>query len=459
MRRFVSFGPALIVLLTTALMLFAAPAVVKRVGYAQTSARVTLARHALQEDDILLRINEAVRNVARSVEPSVVHIDVRRRGTGSTGSGWIYDSQGHVVTNAHVVAGAIGFRVQLSDGRLINATLVGADDYTDVALLRLNERDGIVPAIRATGEPPEQGDRVFAFGSPFGFKFSMSEGIVSGLGRSPRTAMDIGGYTNFIQTDAAVNPGNSGGPLVDVQGRVIGMNVAIATGSNSEGTVEGQSAGISFAIPLATIESVVEQLTSGGKVARGYLGINYNSGQVARVESGGEFKAVGIRVTGVAEDGPAARAGLRTNDILVAIDGQRLHTSEVLRSIVAAGRPGRQLQIEAYRDGTPLTLHVVLGEFPREQLVHQLLLSYGLGLAETRRGIEVVAPQRWEPAFTAGFRGGQVITHVQGAEVTSLTDAWRKMADAGFLEGRRVDVTVRNSGDEVSQVLQIDLRR
>ncbi len=459
MRRFVSFGPALVVLLTTAIMLFAAPAVVKRIGYAQTSATVTLARHALSEDDILLRINEAVRNVARSVEPSVVHIDVRRRGSGSTGSGWIYDSAGHIVTNAHVVAGATGFRVQMSDGRLITATLVGADDYTDVALLRLNERDGIVPAVRATGEAIEQGDRVFAFGSPFGFKFSMSEGIVSGLGRSPRTAMDIGGYTNFIQTDAAVNPGNSGGPLVDVLGRVIGMNVAIATGSNSEGTVEGQSAGISFAIPLATIESVVDQMTTGGKVARGYLGINYNAGQVARVESGGEFKAVGVRVSGVSPDGPAGQAGLMVNDILVSIDGQRLLTAEVLRSIVAAGRPGRAMRVEAYRDGAPLALEVILGEFPREQLVQQLLLSYGLLLVERDGGVQIGAPERWEPAYTAGFRGGQFITHVEGRAVTRIEDIQQQMAEAGFLDGRRVEVTIRNPRDDSTQVIEIDLRR
>lgn len=459
MRRFVSFGPALVVLLTTALMLFAAPAVVRHVGYARTSASVTLARLALHEDDILLRINEAVRNIARTMEPSVVHIDVRRRGSGSTGSGWIYDDHGHVVTNAHVVSGASTYRVQLADGRLIGATLVGADDYTDVAVLRLNDRAGLVPAIRASGEPLEQGDRVFAFGSPFGFKFSMSEGIVSGLGRSPRTAMDIGGYTNFIQTDAAVNPGNSGGPLVDVMARVVGMNVAIATGTNSEGTTDGQSAGISFAIPLATIESVVEQLIAGGKVSRGFLGVNYESGSPARAQNNGQFLGTGVLVSDVARGGPADRAGIRPNDILVSIDGHRLHNPEVLRSIIAAGRPGRTIRLEAYRDGELLALDAILGEFPRAQLVNQMLLTFGLRLRETPAGVTVVAPFDGSRPHAAGFRGGQIITHVRNAPVSTLEDLWTKMDDAGFLEGRRVDVTVRGPSSEASQSIQINLRR
>src|SRR5262249_19153086 len=148
----------------------------------------------------------------------------------------------------------------------IRGELFAADPYTDIAVVKVPESDDVFPARRATGLQPQQGDNVFVFGSPFGFKFSMSQGIISGLGRDPTAAAEFGGYTNYIQTDAAVNPGNSGGPLVDIKGRVIGMNVAIATARSSDGTTtdEGQSAGISFAIPLGTIESVVDQLITRG---------------------------------------------------------------------------------------------------------------------------------------------------------------------------------------------------
>ncbi|MGD1916156.1 MAG: S1C family serine protease [Phycisphaerales bacterium] len=257
MRRFITLGPAAVVLLTVLAALLAAPEIVRQTEATQARSQVLLARQELGQDDILLRINRATRAIAKSVEPGVVHLMTasRFRG-GSAGSGWVYDDEGHILTNAHVVGGFDRLSVQLYTGRVMRAEVVGVDVFTDIAVLKAEDTTGLVPLPRATGEIPEQGDRVYAFGSPFNFKFSMSEGIVSGLGRDPNTGASGSAFTNFIQTDAAVNPGNSGGPLIDVQGRVIGMNVAIATGRSGDGQItptEGQSAGISFAIPLPTI--------------------------------------------------------------------------------------------------------------------------------------------------------------------------------------------------------------
>src|SRR5205085_7634281 len=143
--------------------------------------------------------------------------------------------------NSHVVRGAKQIEVTFQDGRTSSAELVGQDPSTDIAVIQVKTDEGLFPVQRATALDLHQGERVYAFGSPFGFKFSMSEGIVSGLGRSAHTMLGGGGISNFIQTDAAVNPGNSGGPLVDIRGRVVGMNVAIATAQNTSGANEGQS--------------------------------------------------------------------------------------------------------------------------------------------------------------------------------------------------------------------------
>ncbi len=228
MRRFISFGPAFVVLLTISAVFVAVPAAVRRISAADTSARIVLAQRSLDDDDVLERINAATRNIANTVRPSIVHIEVssdarRRWGARSTGSGWMFDAEGHIVTNAHVVRGAERIQVQFADGRIVESEQIKgqpflADPYTDVAVFKIPEGPGLFPMRRASGIQPQQGDHVYAFGSPFGFKFSMTQGIISGLGRDPSSAMESGGFTNFIQTDAAVNPGNSGGPVVDIMG-------------------------------------------------------------------------------------------------------------------------------------------------------------------------------------------------------------------------------------------------
>lgn len=468
MRRFVSYGPALVVLLTILAMLTGAPALVRRMESEQTRARVTLARQALDDDDILERLNRAVRNVADTVRPSVVHLDVRSsggpRGTRSAGTGWVYDDRGHIVTNAHVLFGVRSIMVNFVDGRVARAQVVGQPDpYTDVAVIKVDEAAGLLPARRATGEQPHQGDRVFVFGSPFGFKFSMSHGIVSGLGRDPQTANEFGGFTNFIQTDAAVNPGNSGGPLVDIHGRVIGMNVAIATGRSNQGTSEdeGQSAGISFAIPLPTIESVVDQIIEHGSVARGFLGISWSRGAV---DYDNRVRAMGVRIGSVTSDGPAATAGLQAGDFITEIGGQPVTGEGVLESVITSYRPGREVQVKAWRAGTAKDFGVVLGEYPRDLLnikgASAALGRYGLRLADGDAVVAYVLDN--SAASEAGLARGNQITKIGEQSIKTAEDVYLSLADQGFLVGHAVRATVVSQdgdGNEQERVITLQPAR
>ncbi|MCC6321638.1 MAG: trypsin-like peptidase domain-containing protein [Phycisphaerales bacterium] len=473
MRKFITFGPALVVLLTAVVTLIAAPAAVRLVGYAGTEAGMRQARQVLEQDNVLKQIDRAVRAVAEAVEPSVVHIacspdagggrDGRFPRLTSQGSGWVFDAAGHVVTNAHVVRGAGQIEVTFQDGRTSSAELVGLDPATDVAVIKVRTSEGLFPVTRATGVELHQGERVYAFGSPFGFKFSMSEGIVSGLGRDPQRVLGEGGYTNFIQTDAAVNPGNSGGPLVNVEGRLVGMNVAIATATNSDGTSEGQSSGISFAIPLSTIESVVSQIISTGVVQRGYLGINHKE---LEERNDRELDARGIRTRGVfisrvEEGGPADLAGLRAGDVITHIGGQATPTIAVLRSVIITHAPGDKVKVEVWRDGKSEDFSVTVGELTVPTIVEQnqaweAIQRFGImRLAPAGDGgrLVVTAMTRNSPAMQTGLRPGMTITAVDGHALSTPSD-FITQAARPLSQGRSVKITVQddNGGEREVEI-------
>jgi S1-C subfamily serine protease len=402
MRRFITFGPAVLVLMTVCVALFAAPAAIRSIRVAALSAEVTLAQNTLDRGMVLEQLNAELNAIAEATLPGVAHIEVAERSGWrsrlSNGAGWVYDDAGHIVTNAHVVGEADEVLVELYDGRVQEARVVGTDIHTDVALLKVDPGPGVIPLRRATGEAIGVGDRVFAFGSPFGIKFSMSQGLVSGLGRSEAASFMnmIRGYTNFIQTDAAINPGNSGGPLVDINGRVVGMNAAIANNTpdfvpNEEDMTPqerwqwsrplGQSAGIGFAIPLETVESVVEQLKDEPDVMlRGYLGVNLINelqylrrvgpdripdGPLRRTlrDSGvlTEFEGLGVIIADTPDGQPAGDAGILPGDVVVSIDGEATPTTEVLRSTISAKRPGEIAQVRVWRRGELLDIPVRLG--------------------------------------------------------------------------------------------------
>lgn len=470
MRRFITLGPAAVVLLTALAALLAAPEIVRRTEAEQAIAQVQLARQELVQDDILLRINRANRAIARSVEPGVVHLMAASRyRAGAAGSGWVYDDDGHILTNAHVVGGADRVSVQLYTGRVMTADVVGVDVFTDIAVLKAEDATGMIALPRATDEMPQQGDRVFAFGSPFNFKFSMSEGIVSGLGRDPNTGAAGSAFTNFIQTDAAVNPGNSGGPLIDVRGRVIGMNVAIATGRSGDSLAnpsEGQSAGISFAIPLPTIESVADQLIETGHVARGRLGIAFGGfGRSRAIVDGDDFVGMGVLVGQVTDGGPAERAGILANDIIESIGGQAVPNSQILRAVVNTMRPGKALDVRVWRRGEPIETTVVLDELdalnaiggPTEQILDDYL---GLDIMVDNGGRVYVQRTKDDSlAKRAGLQPGQQIMAVGGLTVDSYEDFLNAIGRSRVSLGRTTTFLVQPRGDEDTHEITIHRRR
>lgn len=469
MRRFVSFGPAFVVLLTVTIMMLAAPAAVQRFSLAHTAARVSLARQTIADDDILQRIDRAVSAIAEAVEPSVVHIDVSGSlggfGPGSSGSGWVYDDWGHIVTNAHVVRATGRVRVQFYDGRVVPARVIGADALTDIAVLRADTNEGLFPVELAVGRAPRVGERVFAFGSPFGFKFSMSEGIISGLGRTPSSREGFGGYTNFIQHDAAVNPGNSGGPLVDVSGRVVAMNVAIVTGASPQGAapqdaVVGDSAGISFAIPMGTIKPVVEQLIEKGRVERGFLGIVMAPPPASpvRVTAGGAVRT-GVPIERTEAGSPAATAGLEPGDVILSVAGYPTATLEAVASLISSRGPGQTVELEIARGGELRTIEVLLGAISAEAIAGRARLriaaNYGVDILDTPAGPIVMGVSPNSPAYEDGLRPGQRIRAVAGEAVESQPAVYERLAREGFLEGGAVEVTVESAETGLVETLRL----
>ncbi len=476
MRRFVSYGPGFVVLIACVVSLLVVPRLLRIHAVETTRAQITLAQHEIGQDDILARIDRAVAAIADAVEPSVVHIQTtspNRRGIQSSGAGWVLDPRGRVVTNAHVVRNSGTISVEFYDGRTCEAELVGTDPFTDIAVLELQCAGPFFPVSRADGRVVRKGERVFAFGSPFGFKFSMSEGIVSGLGREPDSPGGRG-FTNYIQTDAAVNPGNSGGPLVDVHGELIGMNVAIATARNNGGALDdedtGDSAGISFAIPLGTIVPIVDQIIEHGTVERGFMGISFgnpNDGRddaVRRFVSNDGRLLSGIQVFGVTEDGPSELAGVRAGDIITTIDGYPVLGQSALRTLISSKRPGEDLDVEVYREGLTEEFTVTLARMPQDTLVGVFSQQFDAEVGARFMTVEsgVMVRFVWgEKAREAGLEQGQVIERVDGERVRSAREFYARLLDARVHEGQPARLSVRASAEDEASLeeLTIDLSR
>ena len=271
------------------------------------------------------------------------------------GSGFILTAAGTVLTNSHVVDDAEALTVRLADGREFDATVLGRDPHTDIALLRI-QAEGLPEARLGDSDRVRVGEWVLAVGSPFRTSLgsTVTTGIVSGKGRDD---VDIADYEDFLQTDAAVNPGNSGGPLVDLRGQVIGVNTAIATQN-------GSAQGVSFAIPINLARAIAERLLRDGHVTRAWLGVGIEPVSSAAAQSAGLPHPMGVRVRDVQERSPAARAGLHEDDIILALDGETLERASALRNRIALQRPGQLVALEVLRDGKHRTFRAVLGELP-----------------------------------------------------------------------------------------------
>lgn len=281
----------------------------------------------------------------------------RQRVEQSLGSGVIFSADGHIVTNNHVIDGATAIQVLLSDGRSAEAALVGRDRATDLALLKV-DLPGLTPIPLGTSAEARVGDVVLAIGNPLGFGQSVTQGIVSGL---ERYGLQAGRYESYIQTDAIIHPGNSGGALIDTRGRLVGINSLIYTSERGAGSNLGIGIGIGLAIPVDLARFVVGDLVAYGKVIRGWLGVQVEP-RVRRGDDGPDGQA--LVVTAVAEGGPAAKAGLRPGDVITRFNAEPIE--DVRRSMydIALLRPGDSLRITARRDGETLELTAVVGAQP-----------------------------------------------------------------------------------------------
>jgi putative serine protease PepD len=262
------------------------------------------------------------------------------------GSGFVYDTDGHVVTNEHVVEGATSVKITFSDGSTYDATVVGSDPSTDLAVLKVDApASELHPLALADSDNVAVGDGVVAIGSPYGLEGTVTTGIVSAL---DRTIQSTNGYSipGAIQTDAAINHGNSGGVLLNMQGKVIGVTSQIESES-------GGNVGIGFAIPSNTVRSVVDQLVSGKEVEHAYLGVSLQT-----AESGG------AQVATVTSGSPAAEAGLKAGDVVTQVDGETVTSADDLTAAVLARQPGDTVSITVERDGSTKTLKVTLGTRP-----------------------------------------------------------------------------------------------
>jgi putative serine protease PepD len=290
-----------------------------------------------------------VSDLYERVSPGVVSIEVTTAGGGGTGSGFVLDRDGYILTNDHVVDGAQTVRVHFADSGAggVAARVTGVDPSTDLALLKIDAGDRtLTPLALGSSKDLKVGQPAIAIGSPFRLEGTLTTGVISALGRSI-TAPNNFSIDNVVQTDAAINPGNSGGPLLDANGRVVGINAQIATNTQS-------NSGVGFAIPIDTAKQVLAQLKTGREIKRGYLGI-----QTGDAETG-----TGAIVGPVVPGGPADQAGLRSGDRVVAVGKHPVSAAADVAAAVASLKPGDRVSIAVRRAGTERKLTVKLGERP-----------------------------------------------------------------------------------------------
>ncbi len=368
------------------------------------------------------------------------------------GSGLIIDREGHILTNNHVVDGATTLRVRLHDDRELEADVVGTDPKTDLAVIKVDAK-GLQPAKFADSDQARVGQWVMAAGSPFGLPRTITAGIVSAGGRGSKGIAD---YGDFIQTDAAINQGNSGGPLIDLQGRVIGVNTAIASRT-------GGSNGIGFAIPINLARNVAEQLLTDGVVRRGWLGIVMGDLDPAMAATFG-YKGDGILVNDVDPKGPAVKAGVRIGDIIVKLDGKAIDDMGVFRNRIAQTKPGKTIELGVWRGKSVRTLTVKLGVLPGDEANDSKgskpgaakkkkgMQRLGLTLRDPADGLRArmglpkgagVVISDVEPgsvAAAAGLSHGDVLLEVGDKPAKSAKTALRQLEDADLQAGVRVRV-------------------
>ena len=386
------------------------------------------------------------------------------------GSGFFVDAKGDILTNNHVVQGAHEIKVHLADGSSYDAEIVGRDPKSDIAVIRVKDCPAakIVPARLGDSDALEPGDWVIAIGAPFGLTQSVSAGIVSAKGRSNVNVIPeklAYRYQDFIQTDAAINRGNSGGPLVNYKAEVIGINTAIASQT-------GAYQGVGFAIPSNMAKKVMAKLIKSGRIVRGYLGVLIGDVTEEAAEKLKLSNRDGVLVARVLPETPAEKAGLRVNDVIIAIDKTPTPKTKLLRQIVADTKPGTQVKLRVIRDGKtidlPLTIELQPGdtmpaaeaqrddelgitlETLTEDTAAKLAVADKVGVYKGRQGVLVTEVVADTPADRAGIQAMDLIYKVAGKRVTNTDEYFEARKGLKLERGILIE---KRTGDVAKRVL------
>ena len=372
------------------------------------------------------------------------------------GSGFIVSADGYVVTNNHVVEHGEDIEVKLSDGKTYAAKLIGTDDKTDLALLKI-EADREFEFVEFADDSARVGDWVLAIGNPFGLSNSVTTGIISAKGRDLRS----GPYDNYLQIDAPINHGNSGGPAFNLKGQVIGVNTAIYSPT-------GGNVGIGFAIPASVAKEVIEDLKDDGKVSRGWLGVQIQTITEDIAESLGTDNTKGALVAQVQDGSPAEKAGLKRGDLVLQVGDERVSDPKDLARKVAALDPGSETEFTIFRDGETMTVTVKLGELEgrkkraskrADKLEETASLdALGLTLSSERDGVVISSVSPDGPAARKGLKAGDEILEVAGKQVSSAEEAESLISAAGE-KGRKTVLILVRSGDGGQRFVAVELNR
>jgi serine protease Do len=348
----------------------------------------------------------------------------------SLGSGFIIDEQGYILTNNHVIEKADKIKVILSDEKEFDAEVMGRDPKTDIALIKIETTKPLQPVTMGNSDELQVGEWVIAIGNPFGLEHTVTAGIVSAKGR----VIGSGPYDDFIQTDASINLGNSGGPLINMRGEVVGINTAIIAG--------GQ--GIGFAIPINMAKQILSQLKEKGEVTRGWLGVMIQKVTPELAKQFGLEKTEGALVAQVMEDSPAKKAGIKREDIIIEFDRKKIHKMTDLSRIAANTPVGKQVEVKVIRQGREKKLNVVVGELKEEKVAEAegFATEKELGLTiqdltpeiakhlgiSGKGGVLVSEVKPGSPAHEAGIRRGDIIKEIDRQPIEDLEGYRGKMA-------------------------------
>ena len=488
--------------LAVALIAVAAVGAVATLNFTKSAAAAVAAPAAAPLDDnsvgALLTLDQAMETLAARVTPAVVNVTVvsksnaqptsmegmpdmqqffgpgnpfgrqfsvpsqpQNRMEHGLGSGVIISPDGYIVTNNHVVDGAVDIRVTMSNREVLPAKLVGADPLTDLAVIKVNATNlPSVPWGNSANLHP--GQTVLAFGNPYGFRFTVTRGIISALNRLNPDASDRRKPGEFIQTDAAINPGNSGGALVDARGELIGINTFLISSS-------GSFSGMGFAIPSQIVEPTVQTLIRDGKITHAFIGVQISDVTPDNAKFFQMNKAVGAVVSEVQPEAPGAKAGLHTGDVITELDGKSVTDAGQLQMMVGQKRPGDTIHLQVVRDSKPATIAVTLEALGGDKGAETAggehgKGRWGLGLADLTpdarnelqakgsvHGAVVEDVKPGSPADDAGLQRGDVIMEVNRHSVKSAADVAQALS--GVPNGQDALVLVWSNGGSTFRVL------